>query len=241
MGIPISRSAVMGLALWSVAVPARAEPAAYSAKEVRAQVVDDVTGAPLEGVVVVAQWQTVREIIPGFARPSGRMLKTVETPTDAAGRFLLPAWGPAARPAFHYLEHEDPRILLFRPGYYPRELANEVRSRHDESAIRGSQWDGRTIRLRPYTGRPQEFEQQDGRFTAHASVDGTPADYAFKLRGLQLQLGWDEEGEGWKRYPRMVLALLRERERLDLPGMLPLETLWGGETNARSFLEGNAK
>jgi hypothetical protein len=241
MGIAIQRSAVMGLALWSAALPVRAEPAAYSAREIRAQVVDDITGVPLEGVVVVAQWQTVREIVPGFAKPSSEMVKAVETRTDAAGRFLLPAWGPIARPLFHSFENNDPRILLFRAGYYPRQIANEVRSRRDESAVRVSQWDGTTIRLRPYTAQPQEFEQQDGRFKSRVLVDGSSADYAIKLQLLQRRVGWGDPGDGWKQYPQMIRALSRERERLGLAGLLPLDSLWGGEANARSYLEGNAK
>jgi len=213
---------LLTMALIAYAPAAVADPAIYSAKAVRGAVVDDVTGEPLAGVVVVAQWELVRELLPGMVNKSyGDRLAIAETVTDASGRYEIAGWGPVARPPSTHLEHRDPSISFFKPGYYPWTVTNEVRSSYSRDALRVSQWDGQTVRLRKYTGQPQEWLVQDGRFKAPARVAGTLEDYASRVNGLQNTLQWTKGNDDWKKYPRMVEALAAERERLKREGLNP--------------------
>lgn len=201
---------------------ALADPAMYSAKAVRGAVVDDVTGEPLAGVVVVAQWELVREVVPGFVNKSyGDRLQIAETVTDANGRYEIAGWGPLARPPWTHLEHRDPLISFFKAGYYPWSVTNELRTSYSRDAVRTSQWDGQTVRLRKFTGQAQEWLVPDGRFKAPASVTGTLEDYASRLSRLQDTLQWSQANDAWKKYPRMVEALAAERERLKREGLDP--------------------
>lgn len=210
----------MFLALGLANVPARAEPAAYAAREVRGTVVDEQTGEPLEGVVVVAQWELVREVIPGLRDTApGERLRIEEAVTGHDGRYAIPAWGPLPRPAFTRLEHRDPQLSFFKAGYYPWTVANEVRGTPGRQALRVSQWDGKTIRLVRVTGQAREVVLEDGRFKTTVRLDGTLRQYASWVRDLQISLQWTRDNDDWKRYPRMVLALKRERERLQAAGL----------------------
>jgi hypothetical protein len=234
----------------TVAVPALAQPAAYSARPLAARVVDDESGAPLAGVIVVAQWKLVREVVPGAMQKAyGDTMRIEETETDADGRFAFAGWGPVPRPAGFHLEHQDPQLLLFKAGHYPRRVENEPRAKPVQSAERASQWDGATIRLRRFTGKPQAFVAQNGRFRDEVQVDGTLVDLAFRVGGLQTELGWSRGTDDWKRYPRMAVALANERERLTAAGLekkslfliAPLASLHGGEGSVRKYLEGVGK
>lgn len=240
----------LALTLAAASLAAHAEPDTYSALPIAAQVVDDESGSPLEGVIVVAQWMPVREVVPGMAyRSMGDTLRIEETVTDAEGRFRFPGWGPVPRPARLHLEHNDPRILLFKAGHYPRQVANEPRTKYSQAQVRVSQWDGKTIRLRRFTGQPQTYAVQDGRFRHEVSVDGSLRDLAFRVGNLQGRLGWDRDTDDWKRFPRMVVALANERERLEAAGLdkqllfliAPLGLLYGGEQSVRKYLEGIGK
>lgn len=206
---------LLTLALLAYAPGAAADPAVYWAKAVRGAVVDDVTGEPLAGVVVVAQWELVRELVPGMVNESyGDRLAIVETVTDSNGRYEIAGWGPVARPPFMHLEHRDPSISFFKAGYYPWTVTNELRSSYSRDSVRASQWDGQAVRLRKFTGQAQEWLVPDGRFKAPASVSGTLEDYASRVNRLQVTLQWSKGNDDWKKYPRMVEALAAERERL---------------------------
>jgi hypothetical protein len=56
-------SCLLLLCVW--AAPALAYPPFYSAREVHGQVVDDATGQPIAGVVVVAQWKLRLQVVLG--------------------------------------------------------------------------------------------------------------------------------------------------------------------------------
>ena len=94
-------------------------PLFYSAKEIRARIVDEKTGEPIEGAVVVAQWV--------FSPPSGRgpTLHIVEAVTDKQGEFFIAAWGPKPRRPLTQLAHHSPQLLIFKHGYVPLNLHNE--------------------------------------------------------------------------------------------------------------------
>ena len=94
-------------------------PPAYSATGIQAAVVDEQTGRPLEGVVVVARWVLRRM---GGDGPS---LHVAEAATDSNGRFAFAAWGPKPRPPLMQLQDKSPLLILFKHGYEPLELPNQ--------------------------------------------------------------------------------------------------------------------
>lgn len=96
-------------------------PPTYSAREIRATVVDEQSGQPLADVVVAALWilQT-----PGGERPR---LHVAETVTSIDGTFTIPAWGPKPRPPLTALRDESPLLITFRAGYVPLRLHTESR------------------------------------------------------------------------------------------------------------------
>jgi hypothetical protein len=236
------------LSLLGTATACLADPAVYAAKEIRGELVDDVSGEALEGVIAVAQWQLVREVIPGVINKSyGDSLKIVEVVSGKDGRFVFPGWGPIARPTLFHLENEDPSIVFFKPGYYTRTVANEVLTSYSRDSVRVSQWDGKTIRLRKFTGQPQEFVEQDGRFRDQRKVDGSLEEYASGINDIQASMNWMKANDDWKNFPRMVAALGRERDRLEAAGLKPkyqirrASVLHGGAGAVDQFLKAHEK
>ena len=170
-------SVSMGLAFlasfWSAVCSASGgffPPPTYSAKEIRATAVEETTGRPIEGVVIVAQWVLRRE------SGDGPRLHVAEAMTDATGRFLIPGWGPKPRVALMALQDKSPQLLLFKHGYAPLILRNESRSAFIKSypnyrsmtarqisermtsegnpnePIQESFWSGMSIQLEPFQG-----------------------------------------------------------------------------------------
>lgn len=160
----------LGCSATGLAVP----PAFYSAKEIRATVVDEETGRPLEGVVAVAIWQL---------EPSGLQirLQVTEAVTDAQGQFFIPGWGPKPR-QWGWLGHRSPLLILFKHGYTPLELHNESPKEVErlypnyramptkqlrnltawyqgapDDPVQESMWDGLTIQLEPFRGTPDRW------------------------------------------------------------------------------------
>ena len=128
-----------GLALPSLAflillsaTQSAAQPASYSAAEIRGWVVDAETKQPLDGVYVVAQWILQTGVLEG--RHVTR-LHIMETQTDAKGEYYFPAWGPKPRPFMSELDMLDPQVLFFKPSY--RLLVRSNQAPHNESCVRG--------------------------------------------------------------------------------------------------------
>lgn len=233
-----------GLALLLAALLGHADPAAYFAKEIHGQVVDDVSGEPLEGVIIVAKWELVREVIPFVINKSyGETIKIIEVKSDKEGKYLIPGWGPVLRPLLLHLEDDDPEIYYFRPGYYPLSVSNEARSQYSRDAVRTSQWAGKTIRLRKFTGQPQEYVFQNGRFKVDVRTDGTLKEYALKVQGIQGGLAWDKKDKSWQSMPRFIVAMKHECDRLrslmskrECP-IDDIKHLWGGEKTVNEFIK----
>lgn len=122
----------------------------YSAEPVQAWVVDKQTQRPIEGVIVVANWN----LRWGFEGGSSLDMKILEASTDAAGRFVISGWGPEPLPRQAgfgaRLKNEDPGLMLFHPSYKVRFLEN---SRPIDElggfgpAVRKSEWTGKKIEL----------------------------------------------------------------------------------------------
>jgi hypothetical protein len=168
-------------------------PPAYRAERTTVQVFDANTNSPVEGAVVVAHWQLQSQ--PENV-PQGELM-VIETVTDASGWFTLPGWGPKARtPVTGALYTDDPEILIFKPGYRFQALANPLAWFHNNSPVRRSTWNGKTVGLSPSRGTQEEYAN-DVRMLAH-----------------DIEYIVDAEGCQWKHMPRMLIAIEGERERL---------------------------
>lgn len=151
-------------------------PLFYSAKDTRARVVDELTGDPVEGAVVVARWALA--VISG-EEPS---LHIAEAVTDKKGEFLIPGWGPKPRRPWTQLRDKSPQLLIFKHGYVPLSLHNEsieqitksfpnyktMSTKHLNGAaawyegtpnqrVQESMWNGLNIQLEPFKGTPDRW------------------------------------------------------------------------------------
>jgi hypothetical protein len=78
----------------------------------QAQVVDAETGAPLEGVVVLASWWKGTASVGGWV---DTYHDSIEVATDREGRFTIPARKYVNPNPF--TRFGDPLFVLFKPGY----------------------------------------------------------------------------------------------------------------------------
>ncbi len=125
-------------------------PPLYWAEAIDGRVIDAETGAPVEGAVVVADWKLYGG---GIGRGGHReSLFVEETATDASGEFTFGKWGPKKRPAYAVLD-TAPWLVIFKAGYQHRFLPNSADS---NEAVRRSDWNGRTVQLRLFSGTPEE-------------------------------------------------------------------------------------
>lgn len=163
----------------------------YSAEPMEAGVVDADTKQPLEGVIVVAHWELERGT-PGGSVPAGQLM-VMETVTDSQGKFSFPGFGPKPAVTSH-LVHKDPELILFKSGYRYQILTNEysgdieLRTR----AVRRSEWNGKTIELKPFKGGAVEYANHLGSLN----------------NNLYPLLGSDSCE--WKKIPHMLLALTQQ-------------------------------
>jgi hypothetical protein len=141
-------------------------------------------------VIIVAEWKPYAMGIGSGGR--GGSMKTIEVVTDKQGNYVVPGWIPLIRWPFTYLDHYDPELTVFKPGYYPQDLANEVlgSNNRNRGIIRTSMWDGKTIKLAPFKG--------------------DWIDYAHHLDYVWAPIG----GHCKRECPRFVVALIAESKRI---------------------------
>lgn len=189
--------AMLCVAWMSAPLPAQVMP--HFSRPTRGVVLDDATGAPVEGAVVVARWdwlafhQTFESHSYSF---NGDALHIGEALTDRQGRFDIPGWGPAVRPEGK-LDEKAPNLLVFKSGYEPLQR-------------RGPGSD--PLRLKKSGGAPKAYAESILRFQGGAAgLDPT-------MRSGPPGLAWLYPGDNWKRMPRMIDALHREKLRLGEDG-----------------------
>ena len=136
----------------------------YSAETIEARVVDAQSGAPLEGVIVVAHWQLEGGLEGGNVLGQVNVLETI---TDASGGFKFPAWGPVpiprGLPANARLKDLDPEMVLFKPGYKFVHLQNTKtfeQTRGFGSVVRTSDWNHKTIKMNALFGDTDEMAKE---------------------------------------------------------------------------------
>ena len=195
------KSSCLLLVLGALLLQAGAAAQTYSAKPIKATVVDANSGEPLAGVSVVAQW-----VLHGNGWNRVGDLELMEAVTDVDGSFHFPGWQGKTPPmAGLYrtrLGNADPELVFFKSGYKVRGVGNDLQPERlldaNHTWQRYSDWDGKVIKLEKFNGNMEVY-------TALAA--GT-------LTGL---------GEGlecpWKRAPRFISALIRERDRLNKLGV----------------------
>ena len=165
----------------------------HTAEDLSGRVVDDSTGRPLAGVIVVAQWQPYYV---GLAHAPGHrgVVHVQESVTDEEGRYIISGWGPKALPIGSEMRSADPALNFFKPGYIPFAAANtpvaDPAARRTPPGV--SEWHDKVVRLRKHYGPL-----------------GT---YAQGLETLSRSLV--DPVENWKSYPRIVYALWQEESRL---------------------------
>ena len=166
-------------------------PPVYFTATVRAQVIDEGTGQPIEKAIVVAQWKLF-EVGFGDSGHRGRRLRIYETVTDANGYFVIPASGPLWRPPLTKLT-KDPDLAIFKRGYMPVTYGNEAER---NSPLRRSEWQDQPLKLWHWVKPPTLAEE--------AFVFST---FFGSIRNL------DDQND-WRHYPRMLLAMSEEEKRL---------------------------
>lgn len=163
----------------------------HSAERIEGRIVDADSGAAVEGVVVVAHWQSDIHTLGG--RIPGEQIMILEAVSDADGRFHFPAWGPRMYAA-GVVEDKNPELLLFRPGYEYRHLSGMNEARDAQQS-------------------PAAFRMK--RFAGDAAA------YRHHLGSLNTDLRFAEEAKdcAWKRIPRMVQAVARQDDAFKRSGI----------------------
>lgn len=177
----------------------------YSAKSIEGWVVEAGSKTPLEGVIVVVNW----ELTDANQLPAGQLM-VMETVTDNNGHFIFPAWGPKPRPPKNTIVPKAPQLLLFKEGYGYRRFTNQA-AVNDSSMALTSDWHGKTVEMRQL---PNDaiVNMGPGRVVSRRSLS---------LNGLSLSLGWAYRGKNceWKQAPRMLAAVHRSKMEFDHQGL----------------------
>ena len=191
--MPSRTSKLLAFLCIAVSLPAMAQlPAPYRSSELRGRVVDDATGQPLEGAIVVARWDWLDYTPPRFHGGdyylNNGAVHVGEAVTDRAGEYRIPAWGPVVKTGGK-MEENQPRLFAFKPGYEP------LVAKRDEA-----------LRLKKSTVPPAEYAQLIAKFQ-----QGTNSYGGAQGAGT---LAWRSPNDDWRGMPRMVAALHREKVRL---------------------------
>ena len=136
----------LGAILVAIPVVVFAPPLVYFGKEIRGRVVDANTGASMDGVSIVAEWQIY---VTGAQSHFGDRIKVIETTTTPGGDYVLHRWGPVIRPPWGTLTDHSPMLTFFKSGYYPKVVLNE---RDSNDMVRASDFDGKLIPLKRFDG-----------------------------------------------------------------------------------------
>ena len=176
----------------------------YYADPIRARVIDEHTGQPLEGVVVVGVWYLEHW-------HSSSQWHAAEGVSDKNGYFVIPAMPRRFRPWFGELQWRDPWLYFYKPGYEVAQRHNEdayihpvsapgqrVRttttsdghivsdvSTYSSASKRMSYWNGKTIPLLPHEGDlKKEAESLDSMLSLSAIERLGPTKFPHLYRAL---------------------------------------------------------
>ncbi|MCU7936836.1 MAG: carboxypeptidase-like regulatory domain-containing protein [Candidatus Thiodiazotropha sp. (ex Dulcina madagascariensis)] len=127
-------------------------------REVKGNVVDGVTGAPLEGVIVVGDWPGIGSTLCGDHENMTSHIH--ETTTNQRGKFRIPGCLKTTGIFFH----SDAELGFYKKGYFPKTINNDDFWHPSEGkpkmGIYGPGWvwqyDGAVVELEPSAGMPRE-------------------------------------------------------------------------------------
>jgi len=97
-------------------------PFVWFSTEFRARVVDESTGRPVPGAIVLATWELMGGV---FHMSTQGVLKVSEVVTGPDGAFHIPAWGPRFAFGLGRLQTQQPHMRILSPGYYPLFVDNQ--------------------------------------------------------------------------------------------------------------------
>src|SRR6266851_4234438 len=157
----------------------------YSAAPIEAWVVDADTNAPLEGVIVAANWQLVSGTLAGGEIPKGQ-LNVMEAVTDKDGRFYFEGW-TKANPSLAELRDKDPQIVMFKPGYRYQRFTNDYSVNQVVIGVK------RESKLNKQTVKLEKWKGDEPSYARHFD--------------LSTDLGRIIEDCEWRRIPKMIIAL----------------------------------
>ena len=179
----------LAAALVSSCVVPQPGPAAYSAPQLRARIVDSHTNKPIAGAVVTGDWLTWGQAVqPGHGSSSFATFHRAEGKTDTDGWLVLPGWGPELRPYYERMSQFSPRLRVFKADYYPRIVSNQ-RAVNPDATVIMSDWNGKAIELDPFNG-----------------------DWLRYVRGLNAM--WEQPSPNECACPSMTEAVVAELERI---------------------------
>jgi len=153
----------------------------YMAHGMSGAVVDSETKKPIEGAVVVAHWE-IRS--GGFADGNACMsqLSIQEAVTDSKGHFEFQGWGPSFSGCLSAADFRDgkaPELIAFKPGYDLEAVKNQTRHDGGESFVQDSEWNEKSLELRPFEGSKEEYASRlnvlDSFLYELASTAGKPS------------------------------------------------------------------
>lgn len=196
----VSQLLLLGLTLLLPACAGVVYPPAYAAEAIEGWVIDAETKQPLEGVVVTADWELRGGATPGGSTAVGELM-VMESVTDKNGHFYFSPWGPI-RQLKGELHNHDPRLILFKSGYVPLILSNEIRldAKAALESVRRSRWNGKTIELTRFRG--------------------TVKQYADRIDSMMIAIRFVEDDCNWKRTPDMILELDRQEKIFRQSGII---------------------
>lgn len=127
----------------------------YTAEPIAARVVDADTGAPVEGVNVVAAWQAKGGLEGGNVMGYVMVMEDV---TDADGAFSFPGWGPK-KWRNGAIRDGAPLLIVFKPGYGVRLLWEEKYGVEFATPHMSSSFNGTDIFLTRFRGATSEYDR----------------------------------------------------------------------------------
>lgn len=150
----------IGLLAWNVFYT----PALFMGEAFGGKILDEITGKPVPGVVIAAVWPLERRV--GAFHPSTITtvhIELMEVVSDENGNFKFPAWGPRLNATLDAMQTGNPRLLIFKPGYFFKHVGNldagKFMAPRRWKIVHRSDWDGKIIHLKPneYEHDPSQY------------------------------------------------------------------------------------
>lgn len=175
----------------------------YTIEPFESWIVDDETGAPIEGAVMVATWELYRESL--HNAQFHEMAAVKESLSDKNGRVNFEGFA-LLNPSMHYLR-EDPKIIVFKGGY---EYYRAVNPCHTSSIQGDCRW---AARLAVVAGKTIRLKKLDYSNTPKEGRPKTSMEHEL-YRGLVGELTYVDRSGKSGEIPQFVKAVDQEMDRL---------------------------